>query len=148
MRGSTPLHIAVQMKSVELVACILEQPQVDVNRPTWDGVTALDFAILIGSTTIESILRQASGVVQAESADYDDIDDDESDTDIEQVNDINLDIRSTIARLAEHVIIKFISCFSSCSSLLLWISPVLTLAYFISATFFFDFVQCPRISIH
>jgi len=83
LHGATPLHCAVRENNVELVNCILEQPGVEVNRATWDGTTALCMAISCKLSAIESILRRASGMSAAANDDTSD----ETDSDIEEVNE-------------------------------------------------------------
>lgn len=81
MRGATALHMAVELNDIDLVQFILEQPEVEIERQTWDHKTALDIAVGRNLSEVETLLRRHS----AQTPLGDDIENESDDSGNEQV---------------------------------------------------------------
>ncbi|XP_043064447.1 rabankyrin-5 isoform X2 [Drosophila ficusphila] len=58
MKGETPLHIAIASQNCEMVKCLLEVPDIDINLRTFDEKCALELSLLleVPNFTIASML--------------------------------------------------------------------------------------------
>ena len=56
--GKTPLHLAVERNLEEMVGLLVRDAQVDISRPDFNGVSALELAENCNSATIKKILSK------------------------------------------------------------------------------------------
>ena len=56
--GKTPLHLAVERNLEEMVSLLVRDAQVDISRPDFNGVSALELAENCSSATIKKILSR------------------------------------------------------------------------------------------
>jgi len=56
--GKTPLHLAVERNLEEMVGLLVREAQVDISRPDFTGVSALELAENCKSATIKKMLSK------------------------------------------------------------------------------------------